>query len=147
MKERVTGLVTNIVGADQALTSQRDPKVYPQLDTALRLAMADEMHDFVQTNVFGQRPLAELFTSRQALVNAPLAKLYGVSHSGAASAVQLPADQRTGILSRAATVLSLATGSRSVHRGLFIANNYLCRVLQPPPANLQGEISMTMPSG
>ena len=62
-------LVTNIVGADQALTSQRDAKVYPQLDTALRQAMADEMHDFVQTNVFGQHPLADLFTSRQALVN------------------------------------------------------------------------------
>ena len=147
VKERVTGLVTNIVGADQAMTSQRDAMAYPQLDTALRQAMADEMHDFVQTNVFGQHTLADLFTSRQALVTDKLATLYGVSHSGAASPVQLPTDQRSGILTRGATLLSLPTGSRSVHRGLFIANNYLCRVLQAPPASLQGQISQTLALG
>jgi Protein of unknown function (DUF1592)/Protein of unknown function (DUF1588)/Protein of unknown function (DUF1595)/Protein of unknown function (DUF1585) len=147
VKERVTGLVTNIVGADQALTSQRDAKVFPELDTPLRQAMADEVHEFVQSNVFGQRPLADLFTSRQAMVNDKLASLYGVSHAGAPSAVQLPADQRTGILTRGATLLSLPTGSRSVHRGLFIANNYLCRVLLSPPANLQAEITQTLALG
>jgi hypothetical protein len=147
VKERVTGLFTKIVGADQALTSQRDPKAYPELDTALRQAMADEIHEFVQTNVFGQHTLPELFTSRQATVNDKLASLYGVSHSGASSSVQLPTDQRSGILTRGATLLSLPTGSRSVHRGLFIANNYLCRVLLSPPANLQAEITQTLALG
>ena len=90
VKERVTGLVTNIVGADQAMTSQRDAKVYPQLDTALRQAMADEMHDFVQTNVFGQHTLADLFTSRQALVNDKLGTVvwrepFGCGQRGAAA--------------------------------------------------------------
>jgi hypothetical protein len=147
VKERMTGLVTKIVGADQAMTSMRDPMAYPELDTPLRQAMADEVHDLVQTNVFSQHTLSDLFTSRQALVNDKLATLYGISHSGPASSVQLPSDQRTGILTRAATLLSLPTGSRSVHRGLFIANNYLCRVLSPPPAALLAEVNQTLALG
>jgi hypothetical protein len=81
------------------------------------------------------------------LVSDKLASFYGVSHSGAPSAVQLPADQRTGILTRGATLVSLPTGSRSVHRGLFIDDNYLCRVLQSPPANLQAQITQTLALG
>jgi hypothetical protein len=147
VKERMTGLVTKIVGADQAMTSMRDPMAYPELDMPLRQAMADEVHDLVQTNVFAQHTLADLFTSRQALVNDKLAALYGVSHAGAPSMVQLPPDQRTGILTRAATLLSLPTGSRSVHRGLFIANNYLCRVLSPPPPALLAQVTQTLALG
>jgi hypothetical protein len=44
-------------------------------------------------------------------------------------------------------ILSLPTGSRAVHRGLFIAQNYLCRVMAPPPTNLQAEITKTVALG
>ncbi len=147
VQQHVTGVFTQVLGADGALTSQRDPQAFPELDLPLREAMADEVHAFVQDNLFAARPLSDLFTSREALVTDTLAGFYGVSHSGPASLVQLPADQRSGILSRGATLLSLPTGSRAVHRGLFIANNYLCRVLAPPPAALQAEITQTLALG
>jgi len=147
VQQHLTGVFTEVLGAEGALTSQRDAQAFPELDLPLRQAMADEVHAFVRDNVFAARPLSDLFTSREALVTDNLAAFYGVSHSGPASLVQLPADQRGGILSRGATLLSLPTGSRAVHRGLFIANNYLCRVLSPPPASVQAEITQTLALG
>jgi hypothetical protein len=144
---RVTALVADILGAGGALTSIRDAATFPELTPALRQSMADEAQDFVQQNVFGSGTLSELFTSRSAKVDATLAAFYGVTFSDAATRVELPATQRSGILTRGATVLGLPTGSRAVHRGLFIANNYLCRVLAPPPASLQGEIAQTLALG
>ncbi len=146
-QQHLTGVFTEVLGAEGALTSQRDPQAFPQLDLSLRQAMADEIHAFVRDNVFAARPLSDLFTSREALVTDNLAAFYGVSHSGPASLVLLPADQRGGILSRGAALLSLPTGSRAVHRGLFIASNYLCRVLSPPPASVQAEITQTLALG
>jgi hypothetical protein len=136
-----------VLGANGALHAERDPATYPELTPQLRQAMADEVSHFVHDNVFGNKPLAELFTSRGAYVDGGLATFYGVAAPSAPSLVELPASQRSGILSRAGTVLSLHTGSRAVHRGLFIANNYLCRVLSPPPAALQAEINQTIGLG
>ena len=143
----VTALFSGVLGANGALTSGRDPATYPELTPQLRQAMADEVSQVVWDNVFGQRPLLELFTSRSAQVDDALAGFYGLAHSGPPSLVELPADQRSGLLTRAGTVLSMPTGSRTVHRGLFIANNYLCRVLSPPPASLQAEITQTLALG
>jgi hypothetical protein len=144
---QVTELVSGVLGADGALTSSREPAAFPELTPQLRQAMADEVTHFVQDNLFSGKPLAELFTSRSAKVDDTLAAFYGLSPVGQPSVVELPAAQRSGILTRAGTVLSLPTGSRAVHRGLFLAHNYLCRVLAPPPASLQAEINQTIALG
>lgn len=146
-RERVTELVADVLGAGSALTSLRDPATYPELTPALRQAMDVEARDFVQQNVFAGGTLSDLFTSRAAKLDGTLAAFYGVTLTDPAARVELPATQRSGILTRGATVLGLPTGSRAVHRGLFIANNYLCRVLAPPPASLQGEIAQTLALG
>jgi hypothetical protein len=147
VQERVTALVAEVLGADKALTSARDAATFPELDQELRQAMTDEMNDFIQRNLFGGKPLSELFSSRQALVSDKLAAFYGVAHAGPPSLVELPADQRGGVLTRGATLLSLPTGSRSVHRGLFIAHHYLCRDLPEPPAAVQAQIEQTLALG
>ena len=147
VQQHVTGLFVEVLGADGARSSVRDPAAFPELDQPLRQAMDDEVRYLVNGNVFGQRPLGELFTTRESLVTDALSQFYGAGYSGPPAVGPLPADQRTGILSRGATLLSLPTGSRVVHRGLFIANRYLCRVMAPPPAGIQAEIEQTLALG
>jgi hypothetical protein len=85
-----------------ALTSERDLASFPELTPQLRQAMHDEVRHLIHDNVFGQKPLAELFTSRSAKVDTTLANFYGVAHAGEEPAVvELPATQRSGILTRA----------------------------------------------
>jgi hypothetical protein len=148
VRKQMTGFLTNVLGAGQALSAQRDPKEFPELDTALRQAMADEGQALVSANTWGRQPLAQLFTTRQAVLTPKLAALYGVAGPVAAGAtVELPPGKRGGILTRAATLVGMPTGSRAVHRGLFLADNYLCRVVPSPPEQVQTEIGQTLALG
>lgn len=80
-----------------------------------------------------------LLTSEQGYVDAPLAKLYGLtSAAGDALAPQALGRQRRGVLTEPALLASLASfsDSRPVHRGHFVAAQLLCRDLPPPPAGV-----------
>ncbi|MDX2055514.1 MAG: DUF1592 domain-containing protein [Polyangiaceae bacterium] len=142
VQARMNRLLIQVLGADKSLTAERDPALFPQLDAALRSSMAEEVNQLVNENVWGSGSLPALFTSTRGLINAQLRAFYGVA-AGASTTpelVDLPANQRSGILTRAGTLLSLRPGSRAVHRGLFLLERYLCRQVPTPPAALQSQI-------
>ncbi len=147
VQDRLVDALTDLLGAGKALTAERDQQLYPALTPALREAMAAEVDHLVRNNVFGGKPLTELFTSREAFVTDELARFYGLPGVPAPGVVELPATERAGILTRAAALLSLPEGDRVVHRGLNISEELLCLITPPPPPAAVAEIEETIAFG
>jgi len=81
--------------------------------------------------------LKALFTSNDAYVNAPLAKVYGVTapSSGSSTWVKLDATQRAGLLTRAGflAVYSNPTIKSPIRRGAQLVKRVLCLDIGDPP--------------
>jgi hypothetical protein len=120
----------------------KDPALYPEVDAALLAAMRVETNALIERIVLGENGTFEdLFTTREAYVNGPLATLYGVA-DGPRDAdtyewVTLP-DNRAGLLTRAAflTTFSTATVTAPIRRGVWIRKELLCDQLGDPPDNV-----------
>ena len=98
----------------------KDPLIYPEVDAALLAAMRSETDALVARVMFdGSGQFDELFTSREAYVNGPLATLYGVDNGPAdADTWQwVTLEGRSGILTRAAFLATYATAT--VHTSDF----------------------------
>jgi hypothetical protein len=54
--------------------------------------------------------------------------------------VRLPADQRSGLLTRAAFLVNGAAETNPVKRGLIIRRNVLCDVIPPPPQEVMNMV-------
>lgn len=100
----------------------------------------EELMRFVAGEVFdGEGTLAGLFTSRRAYVNSTMAGLYGVSGPSSATEwteVQLPEDERAGLLTRVAPLASHAHAANPSPplRGVYLMERVLCEPrLSPPP--------------
>jgi hypothetical protein len=112
-----------------------DPLAYPAWTTTLRASMAAETHAFVAATVAGETPtLARLLTGTQTSADVELAAIYAID----AEAIQLPADERAGVLTRAAwlTATSHAVHPSPVQRGVFVLENLLCVPVSSPPADV-----------
>jgi len=83
----------------------KDETLYPQDSPELRAAMRTEIEQLVSWVMTEEGGSIEtLLTTRRAYLNGPLADLYGVSHGGDADDwrwLELPADERAGLLTRA----------------------------------------------
>jgi len=80
--------------------------------------------------------IRDLLTSTTSLVDPTLAELYGVDHRGEGSVVvDLPANERSGILTRGAflTVHAHSEAPSPVQRGLFVRTRVLCDDVPAPP--------------
>ncbi len=120
----------------------KNAQYYPEYDPALQDAMRVELEAFVGDVLSGDATFEQLMTSNRAFVNGPLADLYGVD-GGPQGAdewewVDLPADQRSGILTRAAflTVFSNASSQAPIRRGTFTLEEVLCFELGAPPPDV-----------
>jgi hypothetical protein len=122
----------------------RVPELYPTWNAGLQRAIHAEQVRFVEMLFFeGDASFRSLLTSRETLVNASLAKLYGVP--GPASeeswvSATLPEKERSGFLTRAGFLAAHAhsgNGSPPL-RGVFVMERMLCetRPNPPPQANL-----------
>lgn len=121
--------------------SAKDPELFPEYTPALQAAMRDEIEAFVH-RVFYERDAAfeEFFTSREAFVNKSLADLYGVpgpADDDTWEWVELPAEQRAGLLTRAGflTVFAAAKPQSPIRRGVFVIEELMCTELGEPPPN------------
>jgi hypothetical protein len=146
VQQRLTDLYQQVLGAHRALTSQRDAVQYPDLNVELRTSMHAEAQQFVQSVLWQGGRFSDLFTSRAGLIDARLAAFYGLPPVASAAPMELP-PTRAGILTRGATLVGMPSGSRSVHRGLFIVDEFLCRKIPNPPAELQQEIDDSLLEG
>lgn len=129
------------LGVSDIATLEKDTTAYPEFTPALRSSMAGELPAFVEHVIWSaDRRLTTLLTAPVGFVDGPLAALYGVEASGAAttSQVALDPEQRAGILTQAAVlaVHALPNQSSPVARGKFVRERLLCQHPAPPPPDL-----------
>ncbi|MEP7124723.1 MAG: DUF1592 domain-containing protein [Byssovorax sp.] len=121
--------------------ASKTPVLYPGFTPELEAAMVEETLRFAAHAVLaGGDTVAALLTSNQSFVNAPLAKLYGVSAPPGEgfALVDLPPRERAGLLTQASvmTVLAGAEETSPILRGKFVREKLLCETIQPPPASV-----------
>ncbi|WP_437319430.1 DUF1592 domain-containing protein [Sorangium sp. So ce385] len=118
----------------------KDPGMFPEYGPGLQAAMFHETELFVDETLWERgADVTELLTSRETFVNEPLAKVYGVEHTGAAeefARVTLPETQRAGLLTHASVLATLSRTDNTsvVARGLFVRGALLClpKLASPP---------------
>ncbi len=97
----------------------------------LRGQIATEARELV-ASAARQGGLSTLFTTRAAFVHdSSLAAIYGVD----VGAPELPVE-RSGLLTRAALLLTASTSTRPIMKGVFVRRNLLCDALPDPPPNV-----------
>jgi hypothetical protein len=108
---------------------------------ALQQSMYTETTMFIDNFLWGQPgSVGDLLTSTRTFVDPGLAKFYGVTYPGAQGSttfmpVDLPANQRAGILTQA-SLLSIKAGPDNtsvIFRGLFLHDKVLCLPEVPAP--------------
>jgi hypothetical protein len=117
----------------------KDRALFPAFDDNLRAAMREESVRFTGWVLFdGGGRLDTLLTAPRSMVNATLGKLYGVDAGADYALTELPADQRSGLLTQA-SLLTLTAHSDSTsptRRGKFVLDQLLCQPPPPPPPNV-----------
>jgi hypothetical protein len=130
------------LGLPLLASATKDSAVYPDWNEDLRAAMAEETRRFIAHVIWDDdAKLSTLLTASYSFVNAPLAKLYGVSGpSDAATYAQTKLDktQRAGVLTQASVMSAFASpsGSSPIKRGKLVRVRLLCQDLPDPPANV-----------
>jgi hypothetical protein len=117
-----------------------DPQRFPEWGPELRDAMKSETRLFFEYVLGEDRPLSDFIDAKYTFLNARLAKYYGIPGVTGADfrRVDLPTDQRGGILSQASvlTVSSYPTRTSVVLRGKYLLNNILGSEIPPPPPDV-----------
>jgi len=129
---------------DRVLSQAKDASMFPEYGPSLQVAMVRDMRAAWEGVAFDEQASAlTLFTTTKAVVNADLAKLYGLDATGLDAttfrAVSLPADSpRVGILGKAGFLSQFANqkeGSPTL-RGKFIRDALMCKPIPPPPGDV-----------
>ncbi len=142
---RADAFITNFTGQWLQLRTLNDLAIdtalFPDYSPALREAMETEARLFVGAVVRGEGTLLDLLDARYAMLNEPLARLYGVPGVRGTQfrRVNLPdTSPRGGVLTMGAvlTVTSNPTRTSPVKRGLFVLEEFLGTPPPPPPADI-----------
>lgn len=120
-----------------------DKNLFPDYDSNLESSMVGEPKAFFDEVLQQGLTLREFLDSDWTMVNARLARFYGLSENGVArdafQRIALPvASERGGLLTQAA-ILSLTsdgTRHRPVHRGVWLSESIFGKTPPPPPANV-----------
>ena len=119
-----------------------DRDLYPEYDDLLKISSVMETRASFQRMLSKNLSVREFVAPQWALVNGPLAKLYGLSGVSGIEfqEVRLPADSPFGgIWTQAATMKVTANGTLTspVKRGVWVAERLLGIPIPPPPANIE----------
>jgi hypothetical protein len=143
-REAIGAFADEYMRLDKIVTQAKDQNLFPEYGGALQEAMVRDMRATWESIAFDDQTSAlELFTTNKVVVNADLARLYGLDASGLDSTTfaeqLLPEDgPRQGILSKAAFLSQFANqkeGSPTL-RGKFMRQALLCTSVPDPPANV-----------
>lgn len=116
---------------------------------SLRSAMIDEVNDLSALTVTSGESFSFLFTSNYSVTNdSELMSLYGLTQPvndplNQNVPVRFPASTRSGLLSRAALLISGDEITSPIHRGYQIRKNILCLELNSPPADALDQFAAT----
>lgn len=135
-RARFVRVVREWLGIDDVARREKAQSVYPDF-ASVSQSMEDESRSFIDevlTNSKGT--LTELLTADWTIVDAPLAKVYGVTSEGAAKHTSLAGVGRRGILNQGAFLSVFATnnGSHPVFRGVALMRRIACLDVPDPGA-------------
>jgi hypothetical protein len=139
----LTKFVKEWIGVPDVAAGSKDATLFPELDATLASALGEELNRFVLAAVKkGAGGFEALIKGRDTFVNAPLAKLYGVTANTTSATSWVPVTlgtDRPGLMTRAAVLAGFAgpTEPSHVRRGKFVRTQLLCGKIAPPPANAQ----------
>lgn len=136
------------------LTVEKDEKAYPAFTPEIRAAMRDEILENIdQFARLGDGKLETLLTTRSSWLRGPLYPIYGLGTVGVAGGsilrkVDLPAEQRAGLLTTAGFLSKFGHADQSspVARGYLVAQALLCAEPPPPPPGVDDNIPPADPS-
>jgi hypothetical protein len=142
---RARGLITAL--ADQWLNLREidftspDSRLYPEFDETLKLSMVAETHAFLAKLIQEDLPTANIIDSDFAMLNARLAKHYGipdVKHQDIQAVSLKREHHRGGLITQGAILKITANGTTTspVVRGAFINERILGVEIPPPPDNV-----------
>lgn len=143
-RQAVGAFAEEYMRLDRVLTQAKDGGLFPEYGAALQAAMVRDMRGTWEVLAFDDhRSALELFSTDKVVVNAELARVYGLETSGLDSGtfrvMSLPPGQpRAGILGKAGFLSQFANqkeGSPTL-RGKFIRDALMCRTIPPPPGNV-----------
>ncbi|WP_437553363.1 DUF1592 domain-containing protein [Sorangium sp. So ce367] len=130
-------------GLSNLFGTVKDRGLFPEYTPALQASMFHETELLLEDLLWSREAdVSALLTTRETFVNRVLAEVYGVEHTGASpeefTKVELPADERAGILTQPGLLAALARTDNTsvVARGLFVRGAMLClgKIPSPPEA-------------
>ena len=129
------------LGVEPLASASKDAAMFPEWSDTLRDAMIAEAGELGRYVVFeDDARLETLLTAPIGFANAELAALYGISgvDGDALQKVDLPPEERSGILTQAGVLAQLAKADQSdpVLRGKFVRERLLCQTLPAPPPDV-----------
>jgi hypothetical protein len=146
-RQALTGFFSEYFKLDRIAPQTRDRALYPTWSPALVQSMITEFEKIVGEIAFSEADLRDLFTTRATFLDQNLARLYGVPGTFDESfrRYEWPANApRAGLLTTAAFLANNAhpITTSPTHRGKFIQQYLLCRVVPPPPPGVTTDIPM-----
>jgi hypothetical protein len=130
---------------------EKDAELFPAWNDDLRAALLEEPRRFVDHVMSeGDGRLATLLSASYSVLSGPLYDLYGVSRPVNATGWQkaeLDPDQRSGLLTQAGIMASLAKEDRTsfIRRGKLIRAGLLCTPVPDPPPGVDAS-EMNVPA-
>ncbi len=129
------------LGTQSLADKVKDADLFPQWSPQLAASMEQETLRFADEVIRrGDATLHTLLTASWTVADARLAQLYGVDAPAEGFAVvQLPAEQRAGLLTHASFLTSSAHAAENswVFRGKFVREQMLCDDIPSPPAGVE----------
>lgn len=146
-RQALTGFFSEYFKLDRIAPQTRDRALYPTWSPSLVQSMITEFEKIVGDVAFAEADLRDLFTTRVTFLDQNLARLYGVPGTFDESfrRYEWPANApRAGLLTTAAFLANNAhpITTSPTHRGKFIQQYLLCRVVPPPPPGVTTDIPM-----
>lgn len=125
---------------DRLEEADLDRDLYPELNNEARQDLHASALAFARHAVTQDDGLAALHTSRTGFVNDRIAPFFGVSPPGSEELVpvELPAEERSGILTQPGVLTSTSHGltHSPILRGVLVLDSVLCVPPPPPPPEI-----------
>jgi hypothetical protein len=124
--------------------AEKDAMLFPAWSPALKAALGEESRRFVE-HVFteGDRKVDTLLSAPFSFLSGPLYQHYGVPAAGATGwqKIELPKDQRSGILTHAGLLATLAheKSTSYILRGKMVREALFCTKVPNPPGDIPPE--------
>ncbi|MEM6291203.1 MAG: DUF1592 domain-containing protein [Myxococcota bacterium] len=142
-EETIAAFHTQWLGVAELEHVEKNPEMFPGYDSTLAASMKKDVADFARWVMLeGDGRLDTLLTANMTLTDDPrLLELYGVTPPPghvAGTPIELPADQRAGLLTMPGVMAEHAHPDQTspIHRGVMIRQNFFCQQLPPPPPDV-----------